>query len=486
MTPDQATLKERLKKKYVDDVASNDEIEDDEPPESQVNSSGQRGYLYTSALKRKKISRDSEEYINAITTSMLWLRLNRPYYGFIIDEMSQRITRTTPTAHVEISGTNVIMAMNPDFMALLPMRHRAGVIMHECLHVMSLHITRIKESIEKHGQWVKRIANAAADIAVNDLIADSRDLPKSALMSNKFKIPDKKDQVKNWKCFPARQTYEYYVELFKQIGEDEMQRQIDAMCQEAIAADGGGLEDGNILDDHGPWMRSTADFDVDLVNELIRDKVRNATMRATARGVGAGDLQDLVDKLIANKSVDFGVLFQGIIGRHIAQVRRPSMLRPSKRYGQPPGRVTARRLEVRYYQDTSGSMAIEEIKVGLSEAAHAEESGLAHVTVQQFDWALQGPPITPRDMGKINVGVKGRGGTSLRDVIDDIDRHQPDLVFIATDGGLEHNLKPKSGVPVVWLLTAHGVNPGWGQVLRMPTLADIMAGQKAKALRSRT
>jgi predicted metal-dependent peptidase len=88
--------------------------------------------------------------------------------------------------------------------------------------------------------------------------------------------------------------------------------------------------------------------------------------------------------------------------------------------------------------------------------------------VQQFDYGLQGEAIPIQRMGKVNVAVMGRGGTSLGPVIGSINEQSPDLAIISTDGGLEHKLMPRNGVHVVWILTHDGHAPPWGTVIRLP------------------
>lgn len=483
----QQELKERLKAKHappeeekiVDDDGDAAELDDMKEAE------GGRRYTYDAALAKKGISRDTRVYQDSIHAALMWLRLNRPFYGFIIDEMTLQITQKTATAHVEVSSTGVAMALNPDFLALLPLRHRVGVIMHECLHIMNLHISRLKSAIGAYGRGVILISNIAADLAVNSLLSDPRDLPKFALRPEAFHVHDGDENTDRRAQFPARSTYEHYLSLLRQLGLQGIRAQIASMPGRGGGApepDGGFGEGGVIiLDDHDPWLAAQgAAVDSDLLNEVIRDRIRRATNKAAGRGVTPGDLQAVIDELLADKAVNFAALFAGLIGRYVSQIRRTSMMRRSRRYPVPPGRVMGRKLDVRYYQDTSGSMSMQEIHVGLSEAAHAEESGLAKVTIQQFDFTLQGKPLSVQDMGKVEVGVKGRGGTSLRDVIADIDRHQPDLAVISTDGGLEHDIKPKTQTPVAWVLTAHGADPGWGQAVRLPTLEEIKAGKKAQ------
>ncbi len=486
MNDAQQELKARLQEKHAakDDEAKviNDDGDEAEMDDLKEEAEADRKFTYTKALERKGVSRDSAVYRDSIQAALLWLRLNRPFYGFVIDEMTRQVTFSTATAHVAVSSTGITMALNPDFLALLPLRHRAGVIMHECLHVMNLHVSRLKQAINQWGRGIQAISNIAADLAVNSLLADPRDLPKYALRPESFRQKNEAGQ------FPARTTYEHYLALLRDLGLKEALRQAQAACggsgHGAPTPDQGqGDGDGsNILDDHDPWLQAGPNgvVDAELLNEVVRDRMRRASTRAAGRGVTPGDLQSVLDELLRDKAVNFAALFAGLIGRYVSQIRRTSMMRPSRRYPVPPGRTMGRKLDVRFYVDTSGSMHIDEILVMLSEAAHAEDSGLACVTVQQFDHTLQGGPLRVSEMGKVNVSVKGRGGTSLKEVIEDIDKHQPDLAVIGTDGGLEHDMRPKTRTPVAWVLTAPGSDPGWGQAVRLPTIEEIRSGKKAQ------
>lgn len=450
-----------------------DDIADDPTPDGK--------HTYTKGLAKAGISRDSVDYKDSVEKALMWVRGRRSYYGFLIEEMRRTVTFEVSTMAVGITGSNVHLYINPDFAALMSTRHCAGVLQHECGHIYLGHIPRWMRMSKSLSRAEKRLAGAAMDLAVNSLLADPRDLPSYGLFPWNYRIPVPGKPEHSWPQFPTRATFEHYWELLQKLGEKEFGRQSGAAAgagtaapisdaeEEARAAGGGnGLGSGGTIDDHDMWDDVDSAMSAEIISEILREKIAKAEHQARSRGIGAGNFADTISELLSQKNVNFSALFQGLIGRFLTNIRRPTMMRPSRRYPSPPGRTMGRKLSIRYYQDTSGSMGNDDIQVGLSEAAHAEGTGLATVMVQQFDYGLQGEAIPIQRMGKVNVAVMGRGGTSLAPVIDDINKQSPDLAIISTDGGLEHNLMPKNGVHVVWILTHDGHAPPWGTVIRLP------------------
>jgi predicted metal-dependent peptidase len=436
-------------------------------------------YTYGAALAEQKINRNSDRYHLAVTGAMIWLRKFRPFYGFVIDEMSVTKTYNVKTACVSIEDGTIKMELNPDFFALLSMRQGAGVIAHECIHVINLHMTRYRKMlpmpIEK-----QTLVNWAMDLADNSLQAKPGDIPEWGLFPNQFRIPDKEKPKDKWAQFPARDTFETYLELLTMLQKEDPS-QLPKMRFKFIVrigddGEGGDGGDDGLLDDHEVWEVDNATAS-EIVEEVIRQRMRRAVERARTAGVDPGSLSDVVTELLRTDVVNFAEVFSGRIGRFISNIRHPTLARPSRRYGMPPGRIMSRKLDIIWYQDTSGSMSDDEVVFGLSEARSAAASGLANVVVQQFDACLQGEAVALNEWD-IGMRVHGRGGTILRPVIDDINKKRPDLAIISTDGGLEHNLLP-DGVECLFIVTNGGyASDMWRDVIKLPPFESITARMK--------
>ncbi len=432
-------------------------------------------YTYGAELAKRGIKRTSDKFMLAIDGAMIWLRKFRPFYGFVVDEMSVTRTYDVRTAAVSVQNGSICMFLNPDFFALLSMRHGAGVVAHECIHIICQHPTRYRKLMPMDVRR-KRLVNIAMDLADNSLQSKPGDLPDFGLFPQQFRIPDKDKPREKWSQFPARTTFEEYMDLLSRL-QDEDPGQLPTQPSGFTIVIGPGGEADVILDEHDDWGEVDA-ATAEIVEEIVRQRVKRAVDRARAAGIDPGTLGDAVTELLRTRAVNFSSLFSGMIGRFIANVRRPTMARPSKRYGMPPGRMMGRKLDLIWYQDTSGSMSDDEVQFGLSEARHAAESGLANVRVQQFDACLQGPLMDLKEWD-VSMRVHGRGGTILRPVIEDIEKQQPDLAIISTDGGLEHHLLPV-GVPVAFIVTHHAhVSNLWKTVIRLPEYDDIVASKKA-------
>lgn len=473
----------------------------------EVDDKGQVHYQYSGRLERMGIDRDSRRYIDSISEAIMYLKMNFFFYGALVSKLTIRVTDKVKTAQVQFLGENIVMSMNPDFMAAMTMIQRAGVIKHECIHVIAGHLWRPEEAMRSRPEWAWFIVPYAADWSVNSYLDMLNELPPRCLHPSQHRRDNgnfitEKERKEGIGTLQSRLTFEEYLDIAiewtkkragKQPEPKDLLESIETFGEMISKVHG---KDSGIVDEHDieKMKKSTSSgvndegedvesISVRSMESIVRSKVldaRNETIRSQGRM--PGDVESIIGDLIAEKPIRFERLFRGIIGSFLSTSKVSTMMRFSRRYGTNPGSIRKKDvLRLTWYQDVSGSMSDDDICLCLSEALHAETSGMAVVEVVTFDVTLQ-KPVSVRRLGTVDVSVFGGGGTCLKDVIQDIEERRPDVAVIASDGFLEHDLLAR-GTKVVWVLTSHSSDPGWGRCVKLPLKHDAVAGARADIVR---
>lgn len=441
-------------------------------------------YTYSQELEERGISRDSKEYKQAVPWALSWIDKHRTGYGFHIRRYIRRMTFRVQTMAVAIMPTHIELLINPDFAALLPLRHRAGVLIHEVLHIVLNHPQRAARmgSLKFHED---RFVTLAMECAVNTHLQGPDDLPENRVSPNMFRRADNS-------FFPERRTFDDYYEMFKQEAEASPWMLPAALqaegwkCEVGIGPDGtddekfgnirpvGNMKGaglGEIFDQHEGWIVDDS-LSADDLDMIIGHEVRQAEKQARAAGKGSRELSMLVDEYHDVSSVPWSSLFHAAFSQVASSTRDRSPMRPNRRTGEPAGTRLVPEIEAYIYVDVSGSMGHDEVGLLLHEAANASREDGVRVWVQQFDDGLIGDPVkldaythpeAPRRLGY--------GGTSFRPVIADILKNRPSIAFIGTDGWAESTTRPH-GIPTMWLLTHDGKEQEWGTHVRLPAPAE--------------
>jgi predicted metal-dependent peptidase len=471
-----------------------------------------RRHTYDAELKKRDIDRDDEQYSRAFEYALVWLYEHRPYYAFMFDEIVRKETFDIDTLCVTIRQGRIEMWYNPDFLAIHNLKNNVGFLQHEMGHVSHNHLLMQKD-IPVHVRGAHIFA-LAIDLAVDSLIQSEGDQPPWVLLPSMLRIPDDDKPEEEWESFKERQTWEYYNRLLRDMEDnspEQFQKQVVMVVMgrpqsgppqpgsggepqegegEGETEDGEGDGDGDekegqgrlTMDDHSRWNDEEADSQ-DIQEEVIKQTIKQAFAKAEnadtkMNGYMPSELINRIQELLREKSVPFERVFRRFVGRHLTTTQRPTMIRMSRRRGVPPGKTQERTLRILWAQDDSGSVAPEARALCRSELWHAIQDTNVEVYFQRFTYGLAGPLLNLRQVDFKEARKEYDGGTDFQAVCDLADELDVDLLHIATDGFAGTPKKPKA--PMGWILTHNGQEHPFGMVIRLPTVADIKKGYKAK------
>src|SRR5687768_3129976 len=121
--------------------------------------------------------------MDLVAATVIRLLREQPFYASLVMNLERaptdRARTLTPTACVFARRNGAIgLAVNEGFFGKLAPKEQEAVLVHECLHVVHLHLLRAADDFER-----RDLANIAMDLAINQYI---RGLPAGALALNQF------------------------------------------------------------------------------------------------------------------------------------------------------------------------------------------------------------------------------------------------------------------------------------------------------------
>ena len=164
------------------------------------------------------------------------LLMREPFFAALSRRIDKTPTTALPTAGVRVNPhtQQFELLYNPEFMGLLSDDYKLGVLMHEFYHLVFEHVTGRKPI-----GGLQRIDNIAMDLAINGLPEMAGKLPNEANPGPEINGEPMKAVFPGEGPFahlPANQTYEWYLEALKKMGEEQ---------QEGEGGEGEGGEPGD-------------------------------------------------------------------------------------------------------------------------------------------------------------------------------------------------------------------------------------------------
>jgi len=314
--------------------------------------------------------------------------------------------------------------LNPDKMNELLPKEKIGVLIHEFLHVLLLHCTK-----RGSGEKAKRMKeNIAMDMAINQLILRTFDLPNMCVLHNKDPYN-----------YPANLSSEQYYELIEeQFSDEEMEKMYQEFDSHDVWEDGDPLEGRAVIKDIAEAYASTKNA----------GKIGKTLQAGNSYG-------DLLERLLAIETHE--IVWQNEVKRFMHHQqdnkRMFSYKRFSRRYGFPaPGRKYKNKAKIAAIVDTSGSMSnlfLQHIGGQLNLMTK-----LMQVDIFWVDADVQGEVKKFKPSKEIEF--PGRGGTDMQPGFDRaLEDHYRGVVCF-TDGYLYNKVESK--IPTLWIIVN---NPGF-------------------------
>jgi predicted metal-dependent peptidase len=443
-------------------------------------------YTYDEEMEKRGIDRNSLAYRQATPWAISWIDQYMTGYGFHIRRYVRRMTHRIQTMAVHVTKTHIELLVNPDFAALLTLKERCGVLIHEVLHIILKHVQRTAAMGAK-GFHRDQLHVLAMECAVNTHLQGPGLLPEPNVSPKNFKEPDPDVDEEHWSNFPERLSYEAYYQLFKKLVDASPWHIPFALQGQGLVVEAGlgpdGTDDeifGNILpvpnigdrlpaeimDEHGTWFIDE-DMSAEDVEAVVESEVRSAERSAKEAGKGSVELTRIVDELYGVNSIPWSSLFSAMFSRVVSFSKVRTVVKTNRRTGEPGGSMLEPELDVIIYIDVSGSMGNDVVELLLHEAKNASRSEGVSVWVQQFDDGLIGDAVLLNKYKHVQPTRHGYGGTSFQPVIEDIKKKRPGAAFIGTDGWAPPVAKP-AGCSVAWIITSNGDEHDWGMTIRLP------------------
>lgn len=300
-------------------------------------------------------------------------------------------------------GTTV--KYNPKFFMSLTQEQRTFIVLHETLHVAYFHLIRGKDKNPQ--KW-----NAAGDYVINDhLIKQGYSMPVGGLHNPKYSDMSTEEV---YKALPTEIQIPW---------ED--------------------LDTSNIKDKE--------EHQQEVENILVR-----AAIQAESAGQNIGDLPgDLLRKI--KELRDPKLPWYQLLRRYMNQTKKEdySWHKPNKRYIPDfylPSLYSEGMGELVIAIDVSGSVSDEDFIIFISEVASILKTlKPASITIIQFDTVITNISKVKDIKELAKVKFTGGGGTDIKEVLNWVNEHNPQVVIWLTDGHFyQHPITNK--VPTFWVI----------------------------------
>jgi len=371
------------------------------------------------------------------------LYMSEPFLSFVGMATRKVIDPTCDTAYIAIEpdSLELVFGFNPYFFRHLKSEKTQGVIMHEILHVVLMHITERYVNDNREA----RIWNVATDLAVNSLIPANK-LPSIGLIPGKKPAKSKPgpltDYITNAK--PMLSAELYFEDIKK------------------ILRDNPNLELPSAMDDHEFW-RNIPEGMKDMVLDKLRNHIKDAIDRADQNNAW-GSVPKNIQKELRDSmrgEIAWSEIMKMFFGRTRILTRISTIKKISKKLpGIMPGVKRGSIARFAFFIDQSGSMSNKDVSAAFAEVELASKE--SEIDVYNFD--------TNIDLDSHKVWRKGQkfpwkrtrsGGTNFNAVADFVNspanRGKWAGIVILTDGYADP-MKPVVGCKVLWVLTGNGVH----------------------------
>jgi predicted metal-dependent peptidase len=365
-----------------------------------------------------------------ISASLLRLSSQSPFFGTLALFASIQASEQIPTAATD----GKTLYFNPEYFKALNALERDGILLHEVLHAVLLHVIR-------RGGREPKLWNIAADIVINGMIIKAGfTLPKGGLRDSRLEDMD----VESVYEYLLQHTSLFTLPFGDLLGNAPADAQGDTAIDQA----------GNIpLETH--WRNALQQ--AKHAEQTTMHGNLPAGLERELKGVDSAqiDWRTYLWRFLVRTPTDFGEFDRRFVG-----------------LGLYLETLTGESLRVMVAVDTSGSIMSDQLQTFVSEV-QAILMAYPHIRCELFyvDTVLHGPfPLSTHSPIPSPVGW---GGTNFQPfferVIADSDPFTPTLCVYLTDGYGRFPIQAPE-VPVLWVVTPHGLEAEYfpfGEVIKL-------------------
>jgi len=315
------------------------------------------------------------------------LLMREPFFAALSRRIDKTPTSALPTAGVRVNPhtQQFELMYNPDFMGALSDDHKLGVLMHEFYHLIFEHVTGRKPE-----GGLQRIDNIAMDLAINGLDEMKNMLPNEA--SPGPIMPGSEEPMKGvfpgegpFKDLPPNQTYEWYLEALKKMGEEQKQQQEGEGGQGQPGGEGDPFGGADSFDSHegfGEGDSTTQEIAKERLKEAVKKAAEEAQQARNWGSVSSRMRSDILDRIATH--VDWRKVLRYFVKTSQRADRRSTPRRINRRFPRiHPGKRVRRHAKIAISIDQSGSVDDQMLAAFFSELN--ELAAIAQFTVVPFD-----------------------------------------------------------------------------------------------------
>lgn len=288
---------------------------------------------------------------------------------------------------------------------------------------------------ENHEFAVNNVVTHNCDMAINQYI---RTLPENCVDVKYFETDDGNP-------FPKFATAEVYLELLKD-NPNAMKKAGENMEKAGVKSPGSGeaFGDGQTLDQHD-W-ESLSDDEKKQMAEEMRKMIKRTMEKTSYDKSSLPDaIKDLIEEMTTflNK-MNYKQILMSAIKKSVSFTdRAATWKRPNKRYGTVAKGTTLAKLPTLWeLVDTSGSISVKELNEFLTVVDGFLKAGSRKCMIGFWHTSMY--KLKKYKLGnKIKEEEIESGGTDMTDTVEKVNKGQPDLAIILTDGYYSSNVNPE-------------------------------------------
>ena len=299
---------------------------------------------------------------------------SEPFYGSVLLGMTRSLGPAakvgTDTAGVMIrQDTTVHLRVCDEFFGSLSNDEQEGLLIHECLHIMHMHLLR------RDDMPLAKLANIGMDLAINQYI-DRKRLPACGCFidSPPFKqLRLEPDKIADYYYNKLKQQHDKFKQELQDMLDDGRLKLLDDHDWDS-PDEGGGAGSGEV-----PEIIKEA-----ALRSLLNDARQQAKATSSWGTLPAG-LQRLINDFLAPK-VDWRQELRRFVGDRVRVAMTGTRKRPNRRYRwKQPGKKPVRSALVLVAVDTSGSISEKDLEQFFAEINAIHGSGKVSVVVADVD-----------------------------------------------------------------------------------------------------
>lgn len=297
--------------------------------------------------------------------------------------------------------------LNPDFWMAQNKEQQIGLLLHETMHVVYMHLDR--KADRDHTQW-----NIAGDHVINLM-----------LLERGFKLPNGGLHDPQYRGMATEQVYNL------------LPKTPPSNFTPDILPPAEGMDAGELQ----------AEVEQILVRAKIRSEQEN-----DKPGTIPGDIEIFLQKLLKPK-----LPWEKLLRQWLNKFTQSdySFKRPNRRFMPDhylPSLYSIALADLAVAVDTSGSVSDKDFNRFVSEIAGIFRMVKPkRITLIQFDTKIHSVDEVRSFSDLMKVKFHGRGGTDIGEVIDWANQHKPDGLLMFTDGHF-HLKNYNTKVPMLWLI----------------------------------